>query len=103
MARQCHSPSALPRRASRRGAPGGRRAPGGATMHIKRQRGWEIPEHLATPEAVFLSRRSLLGGAAGLAVAPAFGAGRAMAAAESGAYPAPQNGAYTLDRPVTPE
>jgi methionine sulfoxide reductase catalytic subunit len=72
-------------------------------MHIKRQRGWEIPEHLATPEAVFLSRRSLLGGAAGLAVAPAFGAGRAMAAAESGAYPAPQNGAYTLDRPVTPE
>ncbi|GJE43810.1 protein-methionine-sulfoxide reductase catalytic subunit MsrP [Methylobacterium soli] len=72
-------------------------------MYIKRQRGWEIPEHLATPEAVFLSRRTLLGGAAGLAVASAFGGGRAVAAAESGAYPAPQNGAYTLDRPVTPE
>src|SRR4051794_37149720 len=61
-----------PARASRRGAPGRRRAPGGATMHIKRQRGWEIPEHLATSEAMFLSRRSLLGGAAGLAAATAF-------------------------------
>ncbi|HEV7440665.1 MAG TPA: protein-methionine-sulfoxide reductase catalytic subunit MsrP [Methylobacterium sp.] len=72
-------------------------------MHIKRQRGWEIPEHLATPEAVFLSRRSLLGGAAGLAAATAFGGGSAFAATGSGAYPAPQNGSYTLDRPVTPE
>ncbi len=36
-------------------------------MLIKRRRGWEIPEHLATPEAVFLNRRALIGGAAGLA------------------------------------
>ena len=35
-------------------------------MLIKRRRAWEIPEHLATPESVFLSRRALLGGAAGV-------------------------------------
>ncbi|TXM93075.1 protein-methionine-sulfoxide reductase catalytic subunit MsrP, partial [Methylobacterium sp. WL122] len=38
-------------------------------MLIKRLRGWEIPEHLVTPESVFLDRRALLGGSAGLAAA----------------------------------
>ncbi|MER2269605.1 protein-methionine-sulfoxide reductase catalytic subunit MsrP [Methylobacterium oxalidis] len=70
-------------------------------MHIKRRRGWEIPEHLATPEAVFLSRRSLLGGAAGLVAASAFG--RSAAQAEDALYPAKRNEAYTLDRAVTAE
>ncbi|GEP04611.1 protein-methionine-sulfoxide reductase catalytic subunit MsrP [Methylobacterium oxalidis] len=70
-------------------------------MHIKRRRGWEIPENLATPEAVFLSRRSLLGGAAGLAAASAFG--RSAAQAEDALYPAKRNEAYTLDRAVTAE
>lgn len=70
-------------------------------MHIKRRRGWEIPEHLATPEAIFLSRRSLLGGAAGLVAASAFG--RNAAQAEDALYPAKRNEAYTLDRAVTAE
>ncbi|WP_375455404.1 protein-methionine-sulfoxide reductase catalytic subunit MsrP [uncultured Methylobacterium sp.] len=69
-------------------------------MLIKRLRGWEMPEHLATPEAVFLNRRALLGGTAGLAAATLLG-GRALA--EAGPYPAKRNAAYSLDRPVTPE
>ncbi|WP_375464019.1 protein-methionine-sulfoxide reductase catalytic subunit MsrP [uncultured Methylobacterium sp.] len=70
-------------------------------MLIKRRRGWEIPEPLATPEAVFLNRRALLGGAAGLAAASMLGSRGAWAA--DGPYPAARNGAYILDRPVTPE
>lgn len=69
-------------------------------MFIKRLRGWEMPEHLVTPEAVFLNRRALLGGSAGLAAASLLG-GRALA--ETGPYPAKRNAAYGLDRPLTPE
>ncbi len=72
-------------------------------MLIKRKRGWEMPEHLATPEALFLNRRALIGGAAGLAAGSLLGGRGAWAAAEGALYPAPQNPAYTLDRPVTPE
>lgn len=72
-------------------------------MWIKRRRGWEIPEHLATPEAVFLNRRALVGGAAGLAAGSLLG-GRAFAATDAnGLYPAPRDDRYTLDRPLTPE
>ena len=70
-------------------------------MYIKRQRGWEISEREATPESVFLNRRVLLGSAAGLVAASAF-EGRAVYAAGD-LYPATRNGAYTLDRAVTPE
>ncbi|KQP59094.1 oxidoreductase [Methylobacterium sp. Leaf399] len=70
-------------------------------MYVKRRRGWEIPETQATPESVFLNRRALLGGAAGLAAGSAFGGPAAFAA--DGGYPAPRNEAYTLDRPVTAE
>lgn len=73
-------------------------------MLIKRRRGWEIPDHLATPEAVFLDRRTLIGGAAGLAAGSLLGGRAAWAAAgDQALYPAPQNPAYTLDRPLTPE
>ncbi|NEU13844.1 protein-methionine-sulfoxide reductase catalytic subunit MsrP [Methylobacterium sp. BTF04] len=74
-------------------------------MHIKRRHGWEIPEHLATPESVFLDRRALLGGAAGLAVGSLLAPGRAYAAADPTAdlYPAKRNETYTLDRALTPE
>jgi len=71
-------------------------------MLIRRHRGWEIPESQATPETIFLNRRSLIGGAAGLAAGSLIG-GRAFAAGDAGAYPAPRNDAYTLDRAVTPE
>ncbi|MHC2087862.1 protein-methionine-sulfoxide reductase catalytic subunit MsrP [Methylobacterium sp. CM6244] len=74
-------------------------------MYIKRSRGWEMPERLATPESVFLNRRTLLGGAAGLAATSLVGVEHAFAAADptSGLYPAARNDAYTLDRPLTAE
>ena len=38
-------------------------------MLIKRQRGWEIPERLATPEAVVLGRRGIIAGALAMGAA----------------------------------
>jgi sulfoxide reductase catalytic subunit YedY len=67
-------------------------------MLIKRKRGWEIPEHLATPEHVFLNRRVILAGMA--AVGATALSGRPALAAP---YPAKRNEIYTLDRPLTPE
>jgi sulfoxide reductase catalytic subunit YedY len=62
-------------------------------MHIVRRRGWEIPEHKVTPEAVMMNRRGVLAGSMALAFAgtahaeaagaplnPAFQAGRALTA-----------------------
>lgn len=78
-------------------------------MHIIRRRGWELPEALATPEAVFLSRRALLGGAAGMAALAAVpGRGLAQRVADlpdptRDLYPVRRNEAFTLDRPVTDE
>ncbi|WP_127089139.1 protein-methionine-sulfoxide reductase catalytic subunit MsrP [Aquabacter cavernae] len=72
-------------------------------MHIRIKRGWEIPEHQATPEQVFLSRRTLLGAGLGLIGAgtlPAHAQGTDPSAA---LYPAKRNPAFTLDRPMTPE
>jgi sulfoxide reductase catalytic subunit YedY len=68
---------------------------GGTDMHIRRNRAWEMPEHLATPESVFLD----------LAAASLVGTERALAASDPTAdlYPAKRNEAYTLDRPLTPE
>ena len=73
-------------------------------MLIRRQRGWEIPERLATPESIYLNRRQIL-------AAGSFGAMAAMmpglAAAQSDPtadlYPAARNSRYTIERPVTPE
>jgi len=73
---------------------------------------WEIPESEATHEADFLNRRELCKTiAAGSILAagsvPLIGAGAASAAApadpSAGLYPAKRNGAYTLDREITPE
>ena len=79
-------------------------------MLIRTIRSWEIPEREATPEALFLSRRALLGGiggAAGLALsgfAPGAGALAEDAADPNAAlYPAKRNEAFKLDREVTPE
>jgi len=79
-------------------------------MHVIRKRGWEIPERLATPESVYLNRReilktsgfSLMGGLAAAALSgPAFAQSQTDNTADL--YPAPRNGKYTIDRPITPE
>jgi sulfoxide reductase catalytic subunit YedY len=79
-------------------------------MHVIRRRGWEIPERLATPEHVALSRRSLIGAAAGAAAAtlvPEIAAAQRVTDIPDPTkdlYPAKRNETYVLgDRPITPE
>jgi sulfoxide reductase catalytic subunit YedY len=78
-------------------------------MHVIRRRGWEIPERLATPEALFLDRRAFLAGA-GAAAAMAMSPDLALAQRISDVpdpsrdlYPAKRNETFVLDRPVTDE
>jgi sulfoxide reductase catalytic subunit YedY len=78
-------------------------------MHVIRRRGWEIPESQATPEHIFLNRRSLITGAASIAAATALpdiaGAQRAADVPDPTAdlYPAKRNEKYVLGRELTPE
>jgi len=79
-------------------------------MWIRRTRGWEIKEALATPEGVYVNRRNLLKSAAvggvGLAVGGwAGGAAAAEPAADpsAGLYPVPRNETFKLDRALTAE
>lgn len=88
---------------------------------------WRLPERMATPESVYLTRRRFLGGAGAAALGLAgLGAGlfetacRAQSASGAspeeltgwigdedihagGLYPAPRNEAFTLDRALTGE
>ena len=78
-------------------------------MNVIRRRGWEIPDRDLTPEHLFLSRRSVMAGAAAVAL----GAGTAQAQRVSDLakipdptadlYPAKHNDKYALDRPITEE
>jgi len=78
-------------------------------MFVHRRRGWEIPENDATPESIFLQRRTLAKAlAAGpilAAAAPILGASSAWAAKDPSAslYPVKRNPAYKVDRGLTPE
>ena len=72
-------------------------------MLIRHRKAWEIPEREATPEALFLNRRNLLAGAGSLALAGAPALAAETADPSAGLYPAKRNGAYALDREVTPE
>jgi len=77
-------------------------------MLIRRRRGWELRDSEATPEAIFLGRRSLVKAiAAGSMLSSGLLSAVASAAAEddpsAGLYPAKQNPSYTLDRPLTNE
>ena len=64
-------------------------------MRIIGRRGWEIAEHLVTPEGVAMNRRGVLAGAAALAIAPA-----SLAVADEAA---PRNGKFDPGRAVTDE
>jgi len=81
-------------------------------MLIKQQRSFDLPDRLATPEDVFLNRRSILKAAGigaiatGAGLSPGFGADQARAAETdptADLYPAARNEVFTLDRPLTPE
>jgi sulfoxide reductase catalytic subunit YedY len=79
-------------------------------MLIKRPKGWEIPESQATPEHVFLNRRSFLAGSAvttgaiglgGLGVFSPTGAAETDPTADL--YPAPRSDKYMVTRELTSE
>jgi sulfoxide reductase catalytic subunit YedY len=73
-------------------------------MLIKTRLGWEIPESEATPESVFLNRRALMAGGAGLIGASLIGRAEAAPADPTAdLYPAKRNETYKLDRPITEE
>jgi sulfoxide reductase catalytic subunit YedY len=80
-------------------------------MLVRTGRGWELPESAATPEHVFLNRRSLLKAAAAVPMIAAVGTlgfpNPASAAAtddpSTGLYPVGRNPRFTLDRAVTDE
>jgi len=78
-------------------------------MLLKHKKSWEMPQHMATDEALFLSRREWLkaAGLAGIGIAAGTAGlsammGRASAAPITG-FPATRNDSYVLDRAVTAE
>lgn len=62
-------------------------------MLIKKIHGWEIPEHLVTPESVFLNRRQFVSALGAGAAATGIGLGPARAEADpsAGLYPVSTN------------
>jgi len=75
-------------------------------MHVIHRRGWEIPEHLATPEHLFFNRRAFLAGAAALTVSPQPALAQRVADLPDPTkdlYPVARNEKYALDRPITDE
>ena len=78
-------------------------------MLLKTKKSWEISQHMATDEALFLSRREWLkaAGLAGIGIAAGTAGlssmmARAVAAPITG-FPAPRNNSYSLDRALTAE
>jgi sulfoxide reductase catalytic subunit YedY len=77
--------------------------------NIHRRPSWAIADTLATPEAVFLNRRTLMRSmglgalSAGAVVAGIRGGHAQDADPTADLYPARRNEAYTLDRDLTPE
>src|SRR6202035_2258159 len=87
-------------------------------MHVIRRRGWEIPEHHATPEHLFLDRRAFLAAAGMVATGIAATGVRGVALPPTPAlaqraadlpdptadlYPVKRNEKFVLDRPITDE
>jgi sulfoxide reductase catalytic subunit YedY len=85
-------------------------------MLIKVKRGWEIPERRITPEALVMSRRSIMKAAGLLAIGGTIASCGPSATDNSGPplatdgddpnaakYPATRNAAYQVDRDITPE
>jgi sulfoxide reductase catalytic subunit YedY len=74
-------------------------------MLIARRQPWHLPDSVATPEAVFLNRRALLAGsmaAAAIPLLPATAQAQEVSPIAD-LFPAKNNAAFVLDRPLTPE
>src|SRR5262245_9913527 len=87
-------------------------------MHVIRRRGWELREHLATPEHAFLDRRAFLTAATTAAASAAIAGAAALTLSPEPAwaqriadlpdptrdlYPIKRNEKFVLDRPITDE
>ncbi len=81
-------------------------------MNIIRRRGWELPESCATPEHVFLNRRSFMAAAAsaaGIGLSPELASAQRVSDVAGlsdptrDLYPPQRNEKYALDRPLTEE
>jgi len=80
-------------------------------MPVIRRRGWEIPEHQATPERFFFDRRQFLAAAGTATIALSPGIARAQRISDLAQlpdpsafrYPVTRNEKFVLDRPVTDE
>lgn len=81
-------------------------------MLIKKTKGWEISENLATSEDAFLNRRQLMKAVAatgatiampGLAMAKSGTRAGTSADPSANLYPVKRNPKFKLDRPLTPE
>ncbi len=84
-------------------------------MLVRIKRGWEMPERAATPESIYLNRRTLVKGLAagsilgatgllaGCDEAPTPTANAAETDPSASLYPVQRNLRYKLDREITPE
>jgi sulfoxide reductase catalytic subunit YedY len=76
-------------------------------MLIKRTRGWELPERLATPESSYLNRRSLVAalgvGAASLSLPGIASAQKAETDPSASKYPVKRTTTYGEPSPITEE
>src|SRR3954469_1846145 len=77
-------------------------------MPVIHRRGWELPEHQATPEKLFLDRRRFLAaaGAAAGALSPALAFAQRVSDLpdpSASLYPVKRNDKFVLDRPITDE
>jgi methionine sulfoxide reductase catalytic subunit len=77
-------------------------------MHVIHRRGWEIPEKLATPEHLFLSRRTLVVASGAVALSLYAKGATAQRIAElpdpsQALYPFKRSEQFVLDRPITDE
>jgi methionine sulfoxide reductase catalytic subunit len=68
--------------------------------NIRIPRGWELPDRLATPEALALGRRAVMAGVAGGLLIPRLAEAQGAVA---GAMAAPRNPRYEPGRAITPE
>lgn len=77
-------------------------------MHILHRRGWELPEHMATPEHLFFDRRAFMLAATATAAAMSPATAMAQRVADlpdptADLYPAKRNETFSLDRAITDE